>query len=72
MPQRTVLFHTQLFKAALPPPGTQLSEPAFVLECVAHTGWLAAQVSHGMFAKTTGKIEDRWQAFMTYQIHRAR
>ena len=25
-----------------------------------------------MFARTTGKIEDRWRAFMTYQIHRAR
>jgi len=30
------------------------------------------EVSEGMFAKTTGKIEDRWQGFMTYQIHRAR
>ena len=39
---------------------------------MAHGGGLLAQVSQGMFAKTTGKIEDRWQAFMTYQIHRTR
>lgn len=30
------------------------------------------EVLCGMFAPTTGKIDDRWRAFMTFQIERAR
>ena len=33
---------------------------------------LALQVSIGMFAPSTGKIDDRWQRFMQFQIKRAR
>lgn len=32
----------------------------------------AAQVLTGMFSRTTGRIDDRWQAFMKFQIARAR
>ena len=32
----------------------------------------AVQVSIGMFAPSTGKIDDRWQSFMQFQIKRAR
>ena len=31
-----------------------------------------AQVIIGMFAPSTGKIDDRWQRFMQFQIKRAR
>ena len=30
------------------------------------------QVGIGMFAPSTGKIDDRWQRFMQFQIRRAR
>lgn len=30
------------------------------------------QVAIGMFAPSTGKIDDRWQRFMQFQIKRAR
>ena len=30
------------------------------------------QVLSGMFSRTTGRIDDRWQAFMKFQIARAR
>lgn len=30
------------------------------------------QVMKGMFASSTGKIDDRWRAFMAFQIQRAR
>ena len=33
---------------------------------------VALQVMKGMFASTTGKIDDRWRAFMELQIKRAR
>ena len=33
---------------------------------------IAAQVVSGMFAATTGLIDDRWQRFMQYQIARTR
>ena len=36
------------------------------------TGTLAAQVVNGMFAATTGLIDDRWQRFMQFQIERTR
>ena len=32
----------------------------------------AVQVLTGMFSSTTGQIDDRWQAFMKFQIARAR
>ena len=32
----------------------------------------ALQVLTGMFSRTTGHIDDRWQAFMKFQIARAR
>ncbi len=31
-----------------------------------------AQVLSGMFSSTTGRIDDRWQRFMKFQIARAR
>lgn len=35
--------------------------------------WLGCmQVNIGMFAPSTGKIDDRWQQFMQFQIKRAR
>ena len=33
---------------------------------------MCMQVSIGMFAPSTGKIDDRWQRFMQFQIKRAR
>ena len=30
------------------------------------------QVMRGMFAASTGRIDDRWRAFMAFQIGRAR
>lgn len=30
------------------------------------------QVTRGMFAASTGRIEDRWRQFMRFQINRAR
>ena len=30
------------------------------------------QVMRGMFAPSTGKVDDRWRAFMALQIDRAR
>ena len=30
------------------------------------------QVMRGMFAPSTGKVDDRWRAFMAFQIDRAR
>ena len=30
------------------------------------------QVMRGMFAASTGKVDDRWRAFMAFQIDRAR
>lgn len=35
-------------------------------------GLSAVQVLSGMFSRTTGHIDDRWQAFMKFQIARAR
>ena len=32
----------------------------------------ALQVLTGMFSRTTGHIDDRWQSFMKFQIARAR
>ena len=34
--------------------------------------WGLPQVLTGMFSRTTGRIDDRWQAFMKFQIARAR
>ena len=39
---------------------------------VKHPAPALPQVLTGMFSRTTGRIDDRWQAFMKFQIGRAR
>ena len=52
--------------------GLQLSCTGKLHQGTLHESSCAVQVLTGMFSRTTGQIDDRWQAFMKFQIARAR